>query len=130
MEALQGGANAIYSFVGNTINALFFTARTMTWSHAFILSIILSFLLFFFIVVSLSFPRQLRLKGLHVVITGGSSGIGLACAKECARRGARVTLIARNLVKLNQARVDVEKEYSEGRQHPGENRFCSLFCFH
>lgn len=32
----------------------------------------------------------------HVVITGGSSGIGLWAAIYCARLGAHVTIIARN----------------------------------
>lgn len=41
--------------------------------------------------------------GSHVVVTGGSSGIGEATAQEAARRGARVTLIARNPVRLDQA---------------------------
>ncbi|CAI7871018.1 unnamed protein product [Closterium sp. NIES-53] len=46
--------------------------------------------------------------GKHVVITGGSSGIGLACAKQYYREGASVTLIARNHKKLVQARKEVE----------------------
>lgn len=41
--------------------------------------------------------------GSHVIVTGGSSGIGLATALECARRGARVSLIARDRDRLNGA---------------------------
>ncbi|KAA0234285.1 MAG: Fatty acyl-CoA reductase [Acidimicrobiales bacterium] len=41
--------------------------------------------------------------GSHVVVTGGSSGIGLATALECARRGARVSLIARDRDRLDEA---------------------------
>mmetsp|Transcript_11380 Transcript_11380/g.32779 ORF Transcript_11380/g.32779 Transcript_11380/m.32779 type:complete len:380 (-) Transcript_11380:346-1485(-) len=45
----------------------------------------------------------------HVVITGGSSGIGLSIAKECVERGARVvTLLARNPTKLERARQELE----------------------
>jgi len=36
----------------------------------------------------------------HVLITGGSSGIGLATARLLARRGARVFLIARSAARL------------------------------
>jgi NAD(P)-dependent dehydrogenase (short-subunit alcohol dehydrogenase family) len=37
-----------------------------------------------------------RLRDQVIVITGASSGIGLATARMAARRGARVVLVARN----------------------------------
>lgn len=40
--------------------------------------------------------RPLRLAGKHVLITGGTSGLGAELAKECYYRGAFVTLIARD----------------------------------
>lgn len=49
-----------------------------------------------------------NIKGKHVVITGGSSGIGLACAKRLFREGACLTLIARNEKKLARAKKEVE----------------------
>lgn len=44
------------------------------------------------------------LQGRHVVITGGSSGIGLSLAKRCLVEGAYVTLIARTKENLLKAR--------------------------
>lgn len=41
---------------------------------------------------------------MHVIVTGGSSGIGLEVAKLYARRGASLTLIARDMPRLEDAR--------------------------
>ncbi len=46
--------------------------------------------------------------GAHAVVTGGSSGIGLACAKEFAARGAHVALVARDTGRLEIAAEAVE----------------------
>ena len=46
---------------------------------------------------------------MHVVVTGGSSGIGLEVAKVYARRGASVSLIARNMDRLEAARNEIER---------------------
>ncbi|KAH7438933.1 hypothetical protein KP509_04G037600 [Ceratopteris richardii] len=43
------------------------------------------------------------LQGKHVMITGGSSGIGLAIAKKCFSEGAYLTLLARNESRLSHA---------------------------
>jgi 3-dehydrosphinganine reductase len=50
----------------------------------------------------------------QVVITGGSSGMGLAMAKIAARRSdvVRVVLLARNLEALNAAKLAIEEEES------------------
>jgi NAD(P)-dependent dehydrogenase (short-subunit alcohol dehydrogenase family) len=49
-----------------------------------------------------------RLEDQVIVITGASSGIGLATAKMAGERGARVVLAARDSEGLNAARVEIE----------------------
>jgi short-subunit dehydrogenase len=49
-----------------------------------------------------------RIEDQVVVITGASSGIGLATAKMAAQRGARVVLAARDADGLASARVEIE----------------------
>lgn len=44
---------------------------------------------------------------MHVIVTGGSSGIGLEVAKIYATRGARLTLIARDPARLELARQEL-----------------------
>lgn len=43
----------------------------------------------------------------HIVVTGGSTGIGLATAKLLAERGAKVSLIARSAEKLDAAVTEI-----------------------
>lgn len=47
------------------------------------------------------------LHGKHVVITGGSSGIGYSLAQQALAEGASVTLLARNVDKLQQAQASL-----------------------
>jgi short-subunit dehydrogenase len=44
---------------------------------------------------------------MHVIVTGGSSGIGLAIAKLYASRGDRVSILARDLGRLEQAQAEI-----------------------
>jgi 3-dehydrosphinganine reductase len=61
------------------------------------------------VVVSALLSSRLNPRGKHVIITGGSSGIGLAVAVKYAKMGANVTLVARNMKKLEDAKIRVEK---------------------
>jgi NAD(P)-dependent dehydrogenase (short-subunit alcohol dehydrogenase family) len=46
---------------------------------------------------------DLQLQGKHVLVTGGSRGIGLACAREFLREGARVTVVGRSAAHMDKA---------------------------
>jgi len=48
---------------------------------------------------------DLHLRDQHILITGGSKGIGLACAEAFLAEGARVTLVSRDADNLARARA-------------------------
>ena len=54
--------------------------------------------------------KQNDFSGKVVVITGASSGIGLACAYEFGKRGAKVALGARNIEELRRIKADLESK--------------------
>jgi len=56
---------------------------------------------------------NLELDNLHVLITGGSKGIGLACARGFLAEGARVTLVSRSLENLRSAREALNAEFAD-----------------
>ena len=49
-------------------------------------------------------------RNKSVMVTGGSSGIGLATARLLRRAGANLTLVARDEAKLNSAKAAVPKK--------------------
>lgn len=59
---------------------------------------------------------DLGLAGQHVLITGGSRGIGYACARLFLQEGARVTITSRSQANLDAARDRLRQEA------PGELR--------
>lgn len=49
----------------------------------------------------------MKVQGRHVVVTGGSRGIGEQLAREFASRGARVTVVARSVDSLKRVAGDI-----------------------
>lgn len=49
--------------------------------------------------------KQDYFRGKHVLVTGGSSGIGLATAKQLLGHGAKVTILARRQALLDEAKA-------------------------
>jgi NAD(P)-dependent dehydrogenase (short-subunit alcohol dehydrogenase family) len=61
---------------------------------------------------------DLDLHQKHILITGGSKGIGLACAKAFLSEGASVTLISRSQDNLDQAReILIQDGFEAARIH-------------
>ena len=54
---------------------------------------------------------DLQLSGQHVLITGGSKGIGLACAQGFLREGCRVSLVSRSQANLDLALQQLVHEF-------------------
>lgn len=61
------------------------------------------------VLLSSYYTPSFRLKDKHVLITGGSSGIGLSTALAYAKQGAKITLVARNLSKLQAAKATIDE---------------------
>jgi short-subunit dehydrogenase len=64
--------------------------------------------------------RQKQVKDQVIVITGASSGIGLATAKEAASRGARVVLNSRDPVDLARAVQEIREDGGEATMYVGD----------
>uniref|UniRef100_A0A4W3HFT0 3-dehydrosphinganine reductase n=1 Tax=Callorhinchus milii TaxID=7868 RepID=A0A4W3HFT0_CALMI len=77
---------------------------------------IVAFVLLLYMVSPLISPRPLKLNGAHVVVTGGSSGIGKCIAIECFKHGAFITLVARDEGKLLRAKKEIEKHSINDKQ--------------
>jgi NAD(P)-dependent dehydrogenase (short-subunit alcohol dehydrogenase family) len=55
---------------------------------------------------------ELGLKGKNVLITGGSKGIGLACARAFKAEGARVAIVSRSQANLDAAKKSLGECYT------------------
>eukprot|EP01117_Protostelium_nocturnum_P006776 TRINITY_DN2433_c0_g1_i1.p1 TRINITY_DN2433_c0_g1~~TRINITY_DN2433_c0_g1_i1.p1 ORF type:complete len:333 (+),score=138.73 TRINITY_DN2433_c0_g1_i1:71-1069(+) len=70
-------------------------------------------------------PRKITdFSGKHVVITGGSSGLGLSLASQLAELGSNVSLIARSKEKLEKARSEVNER---GKLRGRSGKFVDVF---
>jgi NAD(P)-dependent dehydrogenase (short-subunit alcohol dehydrogenase family) len=58
---------------------------------------------------------DLQLQGKHVLITGGSKGIGLACARGFLQEGARVSLVSRQITHLQKAQQVLQDAFPESQ---------------
>ena len=63
---------------------------------------------------------KLALEGKVVLITGGSKGIGLACARAFAGEGARVAITSRSLENLERARQTLATDGFEAVTAPAD----------
>ena len=50
------------------------------------------------------------LEGRNILITGASSGIGRSCSIECAKSGANLLLLGRDLTRLDEVLTDIQKD--------------------
>ena len=58
---------------------------------------------------------MVQIRGAHALVTGGSSGIGLATAVALAARGARVTIWARGREPLEAAAAGLTGNGAQAR---------------
>lgn len=80
----------------------------------FLVLVVLSLILKYFLV---SKTETINFDNSHVLITGGSSGIGRALARRVFVMGARVTLVARQQDKLQQAKRWILNSCDSKKEH-------------
>ena len=83
-------------------------------SNSSMILLIVSVIVVVVVVVTISLVKSNKSKKYnHVVISGGSSGIGYSLALALVRQGSRVTLLARNVTKLKEAQGLLQEEYAK-----------------
>jgi NAD(P)-dependent dehydrogenase (short-subunit alcohol dehydrogenase family) len=60
---------------------------------------------------------DLQLNQQHILITGGSKGIGLACAHAFLQEGGKVSLVSRDSANLARARASLQAHFAADRIH-------------
>ena len=58
----------------------------------------------------------MSLRGSNALVTGGGSGLGLACARWLLRDGATVTIVGRSRHRLVQAAADLALHAPDGAE--------------
>ena len=53
------------------------------------------------------------LTGQKIIVTGGTSGIGLSLVKELLAKGADIVILARNMTKANEVKAKLDEAYPE-----------------
>src|SRR5687767_6355691 len=64
------------------------------------------------IISSLKINIMKNFENKMIVITGAAMGLGFAAAKELAARGANLTLVDYNEKSLEEAKAEIQKEYT------------------
>ncbi|KAG6969399.1 hypothetical protein JG687_00003236 [Phytophthora cactorum] len=77
------------------------------WVGVLVAGVVVGVSVVSFVVTKLRAPG-FKVEGKHVFITGGSSGLGLALAKKYAQQGAKVSIVARGLDKLEKSKTEIE----------------------
>jgi NAD(P)-dependent dehydrogenase (short-subunit alcohol dehydrogenase family) len=62
-------------------------------------------------------PVSAYLHDRHILVTGATSGLGLATAEALAARGAELTLVARDASKAKRVAQDLERRFGNKRIH-------------
>jgi NAD(P)-dependent dehydrogenase (short-subunit alcohol dehydrogenase family) len=60
---------------------------------------------------------DLQLRGKHALVTGGSRGIGLACAREFLAEGCKVSIVGRTPAHVEQAVAELKAAGGEASGH-------------
>ncbi len=65
---------------------------------------------------------ELGLKSKVVLVTGGSKGIGLACAQAFAAEGARIAICSRSRNNIDKATAQIKASVWRRRRSRGRRR--------